>query len=721
MFISQIRFRKNGCILSVSIISIISIILILGMAKIIYAADVYNEETVAINGVIDLSKWDFCENGSLPLNGQWEYYWKQLLYPADFAQKVTNGKEYVYLPSYWTDYENDAEQRSGIGYATYRLVINTAVDTEKQLALRVPSIMTAHKLWVNGELISQDGNVATDAKESRIKYYNKVIPVHSVGERIELIIWVSNYGLPSGGVWKPLTIGHYASITDEYSRSIIIDMLIFGVLFSAGFFFVMVFYSRAQNREALYFGIFCILLSIRPLLIGNYIISKLFTSFPQEFLIRLEYVSFFLAGAVYTEFIHTLFPGAINKRFRVGVLGISLIESVFVLFAEIRVFTSINIAYRMIILIIFAYILFALYLEISKKRSDALLFLVSNGVLLLFIMNDMLYLYGVAKYGNLYSLGIISMIFIQAGLVIKRYSQAFTMVETLNEELSKKDRLKDEFLENISHELLTPVNGIVGLAEAAASLEPPGPEMKQNLALIASSGKRLTSLISNIQDLTRLKHRDIVLNIEDVDLGKVIGIITAIFRLLIDESSVRITKAHPEDLPYVKADENRLHQIFYNLVGNAVKFTPNGEIGIMAERDGQIVRITVYDTGIGIRKDDLERVFNPKERGDAAVEYPGSGLGLGITGHLVKLHGGEIHAESELGKGSKFIFTLPAGLEKDRFAANNSIQTGIEILPSQKEYGYENQAQEALPVLVVDDEPVNCLERKNGHPEKYRL
>lgn len=136
--------------------------------------------------------------------------------------------------------------------------------------------------------------------------------------------------------------------------------------------------------------------------------------------------------------------------------------------------------------------------------------------------------------------------------------------------------------------------------------------MKQNLALIASSGKRLTSLISNIQDLTRLKHRDIVLNIEDVDLGKVIGIITAIFRLLIDESSVRITKAHPEDLPYVKADENRL-----------VYVKDNG-VGMSAERISSILADKGGCMGIGL-KNVNERLRLHYGQGLIIESWPGEG------------------------------------------------------------------------------------------------
>jgi sensor histidine kinase YesM len=184
---------------------------------------------------------------------------------------------------------------------------------------------------------------------------------------------------------------------------------------------------------------------------------------------------------------------------------------------------------------------------------------------------------------------------------------------------------------------------------------------------------------------------------------------------LADESSVRIINTVPDDLPYVKADETRLYQIFYNLVGNAVKFTPAGEIGITAEQEDAFIKITISDTGIGIREDKLEKIFEPYERGDAALsgQYAGSGLGLSITKRLVELHGGKIHVESEAGKGSRFVFTIPKGPEKQKAAEASPNQAGDLAIPAQEgeqlEQQYENAAAAAFKVLVVDDEPVNCL------------
>ncbi|MHB8126162.1 MAG: hypothetical protein ACYDEJ_11065 [Desulfitobacteriaceae bacterium] len=144
-------FGKNKYII------IICMVIIFAAVNTVYAAtSPHKEEILAADGVMDLGAWDFSVNGSVQLNGQWEFYWKQLLYPSDLSETAPKGRAFVYVPSWWDDYEIAGQRHGGVGYTTYRLVINT-VDTDNLLALRIPNICTAHKLWVNGKLASQDG------------------------------------------------------------------------------------------------------------------------------------------------------------------------------------------------------------------------------------------------------------------------------------------------------------------------------------------------------------------------------------------------------------------------------------------------------------------------------------------------------------------------------------------------------------------------------------
>ena len=235
-------------------------------------------------------------------------------------------------------------------------------------------------------------------------------------------------------------------------------------------------------------------------------------------------------------------------------------------------------------------------------------------------------------------------------------------------ELQRVDRLKDAFLANTSHELRTPLHGIVGLAESllAGTGGKPSPAVAANLSMIAASGRRLANLVNDILDFSRLKDRDIDLNIRPVDLRALADTVLTAVRPLAAPKGLELQNRIPDALPPVAGDENRLQQIFFNLVGNAVKFTDRGMVAVSAEpQDAQVV-VTVSDTGIGLPEDRAEAVFRSFEQAETsdARRYGGTGLGLAITRRLVELHGGTITAAAGPEQGAVFRFTLPLSREE---------------------------------------------------------
>ncbi len=285
------------------------------------------------------------------------------------------------------------------------------------------------------------------------------------------------------------------------------------------------------------------------------------------------------------------------------------------------------------------------------------------------------------------------------------------------ENLNKADRLKDEFLANTSHELKTPLVGIIGMAESLVdgAAGPISIEMKYNLSMIISSGKRLSSLINDILDFSRMKNSTIELQQRPVDLHQLVDLVYIMANMLLHGKRIKLLNEVPANLPLVNADENRLQQIFINLVGNAVKFTDRGYVRITAralgpEASPDMVEITVEDTGIGIPSNKLKEIFRSFEQVDASIsrEYGGTGLGLSISKKLIDLHGGEIRAESDHGKGSRFIFTLPVSVNQSTLADEaNAVSAGAEEVMSMAVPLPALPATGGTRILVVDDEPIN--------------
>ena len=291
--------------------------------------------------------------------------------------------------------------------------------------------------------------------------------------------------------------------------------------------------------------------------------------------------------------------------------------------------------------------------------------------------------------------------------------QKISELEKANIELQAMDRLKDEFLANTSHELKTPIHGIIGLTESlldgtCGSLNE---NSKNILSMISRSSKRLANLVNDILDFSRLKNSDITLDIKNIDICSMTDAVITILSPLMYGKDIKIINKISEQGRYVKGDENRIEQILINIIGNAIKFTEEGTITIRAEsKNNGYISLSVTDTGIGIPEEKQQSIFDSFVQSDGSIsrKYGGTGLGLAITKDLINLHGGDISVDSMPGKGSTFIFTLPAGEKNDAV----SYPLRAENTPaSLNEPGLINSGNETAlagaRILVVDDEPVN--------------
>lgn len=279
--------------------------------------------------------------------------------------------------------------------------------------------------------------------------------------------------------------------------------------------------------------------------------------------------------------------------------------------------------------------------------------------------------------------------------------------------LKHLDKLKDEFLANVSHELRTPINSMIGISESLIDgvAGEPNPKMKENLNMIISSSKRLSSLINDILDYSKLKSNDIAISSKNIDLKQTSEMVLNILKSLTSTKNIELKNEIPDEIPCAFADENRVQQILFNLLGNAIKFTSEGYVKISAEQKDEWIFIFIEDTGIGIPKEKCLDIFKSFEQVDSSIErkYGGTGLGLAISKQLVEIHGGTIWVDSELGVGSKFSFTLPAGQKIQNTSYETQLLTAAvseesDVISNVFEVPYEKAEYR---VLVVDDEKLN--------------
>jgi signal transduction histidine kinase len=243
--------------------------------------------------------------------------------------------------------------------------------------------------------------------------------------------------------------------------------------------------------------------------------------------------------------------------------------------------------------------------------------------------------------------------------------RVFQELQEKNEQLEMVSRHKSQFVASVSHELRTPLNAIIGFSDVLLdpSLEVSEEKRSRFLTHILNSGRHLLGLINEILDLSKVEAGRLELEIETTAITDVLEAAASTLRPLAAKKAIDLQIESDGHIPWVPMDAARIRQVVLNLVGNAIKFSSEGgQVRLRARAVDEIVRVEVEDTGPGIPSEDRERIFLEFEQariGEAKSKPEGTGLGLALAKKLVEMHGGKIWVESEVGKGSRFYFTLP--------------------------------------------------------------
>jgi signal transduction histidine kinase len=247
-------------------------------------------------------------------------------------------------------------------------------------------------------------------------------------------------------------------------------------------------------------------------------------------------------------------------------------------------------------------------------------------------------------------------------------ARLFREIEEKGRQLAEASRHKSQFLANMSHELRTPLNAILGYTELIVDGiygEVPDKALA-TLERVQANGKHLLGLINDVLDLSKIEAGQLTLSLGDYSIKDVVYNVFSAVESLASNKNLALKIEVPPKLPPARGDERRLTQVLLNLVGNAIKFTDEGEVAISAAAADGNYTIAVHDTGPGISQADQAKIFEEFQQADSSTtkEKGGTGLGLAIAKRIIEMHGGKLWVESEIGAGSTFAFTLPVTVEQ---------------------------------------------------------
>ena len=413
------------------------------------SAQVYTNSPKAVDGVLDLREWDFHKDGYATLDGQWEFYWQQLLYSDDFtADSAPRMTGFLQVPGSWNKLKIDNESIPTDGFATYRLKV-LLKDAEQHLLFRIEPVNSAYQFYINGELMAAAGTLGKSEQDSAAAFSMERINYYAGAQTLELIVHVSNFRHRRGGIAHPMQFGHQASVVGLNDFRLAVVLFSSGCLFIMAVYHLFVYVTRRKDISPLYFGSFCFVIAIRVVAQTGYL-WQVFPGASWDLRLNTDYLTFYLAAPLFATFIHSLFPQCFSKKVLRTLLVMSCPFVLSALVLPANVVTDTIPAFQVITLVFMSYIIYVLVKSVVRKLEGALLFLVAFMVFFAGIVNDILFFSGLIQTIPVGPFTMLLFMVSQAFLLSLKSSNAFAKNEKLT--ASYERFVPHEFLSQLGKE-----------------------------------------------------------------------------------------------------------------------------------------------------------------------------------------------------------------------------------------------------------------------------
>lgn len=631
----------------------------------------------------------------ISIQGPWDFYWNKLIYHDELLNRPdTLDKIEVQTPSYWSDYTINGLTLPGLGFGTFTKTIVLSSGKKEPIGVLIPAIDVAYRFYINGQMMASVGTVGTTDKEEVPGYMNSLVEYWPQTDTLQLLFHVSNFHHRRGGIWKEVKFGELQHVKNYFLRDHVFDFISLGVLLAFGLFYLIFSFFNKEEKSLLFLSISFILVFIRGMCTNHFPINFVFP-LSWEWMVKLEYLSTF--GALL-----------------LGVWGFYFIKPIRWIKWVMQFFTVANILALIVILTtkvaVFSYTLYAFYvflvsfvllyaiqlvMVMRRNRSVPMLYVLGAIVLVFAAFNDLMI---AASDNYIFDFYILPQMFIIFVLLLsvsffqrfastlkiekqlrneltnltielestveKRTSQVIEktqIIEEQNQLLQKDIKLKNRILSIIGHDIRSPLSFVVMGLDVVSDKKIDEGYRSSFVQKILFSVSNLALLVDNLLSWGLSQNKQLTIYPDECDLSTLINRTVMNYAGISENKKITFYQDVPSNVS-AWYDENTIHIVLRNLLSNALKFTPQGgEISISLKQESDRVVVSISDSGVGISAGVKELLLSGNDvvSTEGTNKEKGTGLGLILCRELITLNNGHFSLESELGTGTKVVFTLP--------------------------------------------------------------
>jgi len=639
-------------------IVVLLIILLMSIGYIINIVS-YDAPNFIKKGKIDFSDVNLEEEKVVVLNGEWEFYWNEILYPEDFQQETIKEAEYIKVPGPWTQDLNN-NKYSGKGVATYRLILNN-VPENFYYGLKKQNIRNASRIFVNGEIVLSDGEIYGKTGENISGNISKATYFYVSKPQVEIIIQVANDDFLVGGIAKTIYFGRQANVMDTNHKTIVFELLIAVILFTVGLvlmlFYLTNFRRSREINELLFFSIICISASIVSATLSERVIRYLLDVITLEMIFKLMYFNIYTILSVLVFFCDSLEKNLIPVKLKNGIViiyGLYIFTIIVAPMAVFLIFSRFFMFFNSLVLGILFILVLRLYLKIKVVGDESLKYL-TYPILLLVIFNVTLYnvdliIYSLGLKRNINAgfIGMLSISLVVTFLLSYRYSK----IQSKNQEISMA--LVESFYQI---DQITKTSERNQLAFLQAQIKPHFlfNAMTGIIGLCYNNPKRAGKMLTHLTEYLKYSFQ-INLDSDHITIEKELYL-TKQFVAIEKErfgEKLNISYCVEKEVLSYKIIPLIIEPIVENAIRHGIlKNKTGGNIYLNIGVENELLVIEVIDDGIGM---DESLIHSIKEK----TRREGIGIGLINIGiRLKSFYDSDLMIKSQIGKGTKVSFEIP--------------------------------------------------------------